>query len=275
MIADDPAAELKRLEAALGAICASRSTRCSNSSEFDLAGESREVLEAYRLFANDAGWRQRLSDAVRAGLTAEAAVERVQDETRARFARTNDPYLRERLHDFDDLGTAPVPPPGERTAKRPPTASAAGERGGRRARDGTRRAPRLRPRAHIAGLVVEDASQTSHIAIVARSLGVPLVGALEGLSDAARAGDAIVVDAGRRRSASRGRMPKCMTAFRAKQTLRAQRVARFAAIRDLPAVTKDGVRIGLHMNAGLMVDCRILPNRAPTASACSAPNFSS
>ena len=35
--------------------------------------------------------------------TAEAAVERVQDETRVRITRTNDSYLRERLHDFEDL----------------------------------------------------------------------------------------------------------------------------------------------------------------------------
>ena len=73
------------------------------SSELDLTGEGREVIEAYRLFAYDQGWRQRMRDAVRTGLTAEAAVERVQDETRLRVQRLGDPILRERAHDFDDL----------------------------------------------------------------------------------------------------------------------------------------------------------------------------
>ena len=102
MIADDPAAELERLEGALRELRASVDAMLE-SSELDLVGETREVIEAYRLFANDQGWRQRLHDAVRSGLTAEAAVERVQDETRTRMNRTSDPYLRERLHDLDDL----------------------------------------------------------------------------------------------------------------------------------------------------------------------------
>ena len=74
-----------------------------DSSELDLTGEGREVIEAYRLFAHDQGWRQRMRDAVRTGLTAEAAVERVQDEMRVRVQRLDDPVLRERLHDLDDL----------------------------------------------------------------------------------------------------------------------------------------------------------------------------
>src|SRR5665213_1830097 len=102
MIADDPVAELQRLDAALQELGLAVDAMLA-SSELDLAGETREVIEAYRLIAREQGWRQRLSDAVRTGLTAEAAVERVQDETRARFSRTSDPYLRGRLHDFDDL----------------------------------------------------------------------------------------------------------------------------------------------------------------------------
>src|SRR6201989_2861569 len=73
------------------------------SSELDLTGEGREVIEAYRLFAYDQGWRQRMRDAVRTGLTAEAAVERVQDETRLRVQRMGDAIMRERAHDLDDL----------------------------------------------------------------------------------------------------------------------------------------------------------------------------
>ena len=67
------------------------------------SGEHRDVLEAYRMFAHDQGWSHRLREAVMTGLTAEAGVERVQSDTRARMMRATDPYLRERLHDLDDL----------------------------------------------------------------------------------------------------------------------------------------------------------------------------
>ena len=87
MIADDPQAELLRLEEAIGSLRESVD-RMLDSSELDLTGESREVIETYRLFAHDQGWRQQMRDAVRTGLTAEAAVERVQDELRMRVIRT-------------------------------------------------------------------------------------------------------------------------------------------------------------------------------------------
>src|SRR3546814_18416402 len=66
-------------------------------------GEHREVLETYRMFAHDQGWVRRMEEAVHNGLTAEAAVEKVQSDTKARLIRLSDPYLRERMHDFADL----------------------------------------------------------------------------------------------------------------------------------------------------------------------------
>src|SRR6202012_2390889 len=102
MIADNPVEELKRGEAAIASLRESVNEMLV-SSELDLTGEGLEVIEAYRLFAYDQGWRQRMRDAVRTGLTAEAAVERVQDEPRLRVQRLGDPILRERAHDFDDL----------------------------------------------------------------------------------------------------------------------------------------------------------------------------
>jgi phosphotransferase system enzyme I (PtsP) len=250
MIADDPVAELQRLEDALLELRASVDAMLE-SSDLDLAGETREVIEAYRLFANDQGWRQRLSDAVRSGLTAEAAVERVQDETRTRMNRTSDAYLRERLHDFDDLARRLVRylvragSPWESHAPLPGSVVVARAMGPAELLD--------YGHSQIAGLVVEEATQNSHIAIVARSLNLPLVGTVEGIADTARAGDTIVVD-GETGDVHLRPMSDMLVAFHAKQALRAQRVARFAAIRDEPAVTRDGVRISLNINAGLLVD---------------------
>lgn len=248
MIADDPVAESGRLEAALEDLSIAVDAMLE-SSELDLTGDTREVIEAYRLFANDQGWRQRLMDAVRTGLTAEAAVERVQDETRARISRTTDAYLRERLHDFEDLSRRLE----RHLAKSDGAAEALPDRAVVVARSMGPAELLDYGRNRIAGLVVEEASQTSHIAIVARSMGVPLVGGVEGVADLARSGDPIVVDT--ETGEVRIRPPKeVINVYHGKQALLNQRVAQFAAIRDEPAVTRDGVRISLNMNAGLLLD---------------------
>ena len=247
MIADDAAQELKRLEEAIGSLRQSVDQMLV-SSELDLTGEGREVIEAYRLFAYDQGWRQRMRDAVRTGLTAEASVERVQDETRLRVQRLGDPILRERAHDFDDLA---------RRLLRHLT----GESGQQAlSRDAIVVARNMGPaelldygREKLLGLALEDAAATSHVAIVARSMGLPLVSSLEGIADNARAGDAIVVD-GESGEVHLRPPVEIVAAFEEKRGLRVQAQARFAAIRDMPAITKDGVAIKLMMNAGLEFD---------------------
>lgn len=257
MIADDPAAELRRLEDALEALSISVDAMLE-SPELELTGDTREVIEAYRLFANDQGWRQRLMDAVRSGLTAEAAVERVQDETRARISRTGDAYLRERLHDFEDLARRLV----RHLAKSDGQSEALPDQAVVVARAMGPAELLDYGRNRIAGLVVEEATQTSHIAIVARSMSVPLIGSVEGIADLARSGDAVVVDA--ENGEVRIRPPKeVINVYRGKQALLAQRVAQFAAIRDEPAVTLDGVRVSLNMNAGLLLD---LPHLADSGA---------
>jgi phosphotransferase system enzyme I (PtsP) len=247
MIADNPVEELKRLEEAIGSLREGVDEMLA-SSELDLTGEGREVIEAYRLFAYDQGWRQRMRDAVRTGLTAEAAVERVQDEMRLRVQRLGDPLLRERAHDLDDLA---------RRLLRHLTGD-----GGMSdlPRDAILVGRNMGPaelldygRDKLLGLALEEAASTSHVAIVARSMGLPLVSSLEGIADSARAGNAIVVD-GESGEVHLRPLGEIVAAFEEKRALRLQVQARFAAVRDLPAVTKDGVAIRLMMNAGLEFD---------------------
>ena len=248
MIADNPVAELKRLEEAIGSLRESVDEMLT-SSELDLTGEGREVIEAYRLFAYDQGWRQRMRDAVRTGLTAEAAVERVQDETRLRVQRLGDPILRERAHDFDDLA---------RRLLRHLTGDDAAQR--HLPQNAVLIARGMGPaelldygRDKLVGLVLEEAASTSHVAIVARSMGLPLVASLEGIADNARGGDTIAVD-GETGEVHLRPASEIVKAFENKRELRVQAQARFAAVRDLPAVTRDGVPIRLMMNAGLEFD---------------------
>ncbi|HYS45261.1 MAG TPA: putative PEP-binding protein, partial [Rhizomicrobium sp.] len=248
MIADNPVTELKRLEEAIGGLRESVDQMLA-SSELDLTGEGREVIEAYRLFAYDQGWRQRMRDAVRTGLTAEAAVERVQDETRLRVQRLGDPILRERAHDFDDLA---------RRLLRHLTGEEASDRS--LPQNAVLVARGMGPaelldygRDKLVGLVLEEAASTSHVAIVARSMGLPLVASLEGIADNARAGDTIAVD-GEMGEVHLRPASEIVKAFEDKGELRIQAQARFAAVRDLPAVTRDGVAVKLMMNAGLEFD---------------------
>jgi len=250
MIADNPQEELKRLEEAITKLRVSVDLML-DSSELDLTGEGREVIEAYRLFAYDQGWRQRMRDAVRTGLTAEAGVERVQDDMRLRVQRFNDPVLRERAHDLDDLA---------RRLLRHLSGNGKHDAALDLPEQAVILARAMGPaelldygRDKLVGLVLEDAAATSHVAIVARSMGLAMVGSVHGVGDAARTGDAIVVD-GEGGEVHLRPQNSVIKSFEAKRTLRANRVAHFAAIRDTPAVTKDGVHIKLMMNAGLMLD---------------------
>jgi phosphotransferase system, enzyme I, PtsP len=258
MIADDAEEELARLEDAIGALREAVDEMLS-SSDLDLKGEGREIIEAYRAFAHDQGWRQRMRDAVRAGLTAEAAVERVQDDMRLRLSRASDPILRERAHDFDDLARRllrHLAGSGHNAMQELPPATVLVARA-------------MGPaelldygRDRLLALVLEEAASTSHVAIVAKAMGVPLVGSTNGVADAARPGDTIAVD-GETGEVHLRPPPEIVFLFENKQALHIDRAAHFASVRDLPAVTKDGVRIKLLMNAGLMLD---MPNLAASGA---------
>jgi len=214
-----------------------------------LGGQSFEVLETYRMFADDRGWNRSLEEAVRTGLTAEAAVDRVRNEHRARFAKARDPYIKERLHDFEDLANRLLrvlagDRPGERDL--PDDAILVARNLGP--------ADLLEyPRHKLRGLLLEEGSAASHAAIVARALGIPCVGRLQGLRDRLSEGDLVIVDGEAGEAYLRPR-PDMLAAVQSRMEVRHQRQAEFAKLRDTPAVTADGQRISLLTNAGLAVD---------------------
>jgi phosphotransferase system enzyme I (PtsP) len=214
-----------------------------------LAGQSFEVLETYRMFADDRGWNRSLLEAVRSGLTAEAAVDRVRNEHRARFAKARDPYIKERLHDFEDL------------ANRLLRVLAGDNPGMREIPDDAILVARNLgpadlleyPRETLKGLLLEEGSAASHAAIVARALGIPCVGRLQGLRDRLSEGDLVIVDGETGEAHLRPR-PDMLESVQSRMAVRSQRQAEFAKLRDVPAVTADGQRITLLTNAGLAVD---------------------
>jgi len=214
-----------------------------------LAGLPFEVLETYRMFADDRSWNRSLEEAVRTGLTAEAAVDRVRNEHRARFAQARDPYIRERLHDFEDLANRLLrvlagDRPGERDL--PDDAILVARNLGP--------ADLLEyPRHKLRGLLLEEGSAASHAAIVARALQIPCVGRVMGLRDRLSEGDLVIVDGETGETYLRPR-PDMLAAVRSRMLVRSERQAEFAKLRDVPAVTVDGTRITVLTNAGLAVD---------------------
>jgi phosphotransferase system enzyme I (PtsP) len=108
-------------------------------------------------------------------------------------------------------------------------------------------------RSRLRGLVVEDGSSQSHVAVVAKALGIAAIGQATGIVERVAAGDAAIVDAVTGEVHLRP-TSELISAYSDKVRFRARRQKRYQALRDRPAITKDGVRIALMMNAGLLVD---------------------
>src|SRR5215217_4090004 len=259
-IADDVPKELKRLEAAVETMRSDLDVLLERG-EVAEGGEHRDVLEAYRMFAYDRGWQHRLTEAVMTGLTAEAAVERVQSDTRARMLRVTDPYLRERLHDLDELANRLMHQLLGRDYA--PSRDQLPDNAVIVARSMGPAALLDYDRKRLRGLVLEEGGPNSHVAIVARALGIATVGQIENATGAADPGDAIIVD-GTTGDLHVRPPPDVETAYIERVRLRARRQAQYLALRDKPCVTRDGEPVSLMLNAGLMVD---LPHIAETGAA--------
>jgi len=214
-------------------------------------GEHREVLEAFRMIAHDRGWLRRLREAVGSGLTAEAAVERVQNDARAKLQRQTDPYLRDRLHDLTDIANRLLHQLAGQSLTLEPHELP--ENAILVARSMSPAALLDYDRARLRGLVLEEAGAASHIAIVARALGVPAVSDIKDIAEIVEHGDAIIVDG--LTGEVHLRPPQDLElSYREKARMRARKRDQYRALRDVPCVTMDGVRVGLHMNAGLLID---------------------
>ena len=251
LLSDDPQAELSRLEVAQKRLHGMLDDMLKQEA-MSAAGAHREVLEAYQMFANDKGWVRRMRAAVEEGLTAEAAVERVHNVTRAQMLRQNDPFWRERLRDLDDLSDRLLRILAGRTSAADDLASMPD--------DAILVARTMGPaelldydRAKLRGLVIEDGSGQSHVAIVARALGIAAIGGAHRIIERVSTGDPAIVDAETGEVHLRP-PPEVIQAFSDRVRFRARRQQRYQSLRDRPAVTRDGARIELGINAGLLVD---------------------
>ncbi|WP_349358401.1 phosphoenolpyruvate--protein phosphotransferase [Stappia sp.] len=250
LIAEDSGVELSRLERAINRLRLSLDDLLS-SGEMAQHGEHREVLEAYRMFAHDRGWIRKIEEAINNGLTAEAAVEKVQSDTRARMMRQTDPYLRERLHDLDDLAHRLIRElmgrqHGPLSESLPQDAVIVARNMG---------AAELLDygRDRIRGIALEEGGPTSHVTIVARALGIAAVGLADNLVSLAETGDPVIVD-GESGEIHLRPAPDVENAYAEKVRFRARRQAQYRRLRNAPSITRDSVDLSLQLNAGLLVD---------------------
>lgn len=249
-VADDVDAEKERLEAALERMRISIDDMFARG-DMQVSSDHRDILESYRMFAHDRGWLRRMLEAVDGGLTAEAAVERVQNDTRARMMRQTDQYIRERLHDLDDLANRLL-------------RVLTGDGDGFNIRDIPDHAivvaRNLGPaelleydRTKLRGIVLEEGAMTAHVSIIARSLGIVAVGRAESIVSMCESGDDIIVD-GQEGSVHLRPSIDVESTYVEKVKLSAKRQAQYAALRDKPAITQDGQTVSLLHNSGLVMD---------------------
>ncbi|MCA8907419.1 MAG: phosphoenolpyruvate--protein phosphotransferase [Rhodospirillaceae bacterium] len=256
MVSDEPSTEHRRLDAAIRSMHRSIDDLLARS-EGSGSTESQDILEAYRMFAEDRGWTSRIREAIDSGLSAEAAVQKVQEWLEIRRASLSDPYLAERFQDFEDLanhlllhlsgrgsvaGSATLPANIILVARSLGPAELM-DYGLERVR----------------AIVLETGTANSHVAIIARALGIPVIGRCARALRLIEPLDPVIVDGDHGQVFLR----PSEDAREHIETAMLQRAARQRIAHDLadqPAVTRDGVHVSLNLNAGLLAELHHLPN---------------
>jgi phosphotransferase system enzyme I (PtsP) len=247
-VSDDPEDEKRRLKEAMDSLRISVNDMLSATKK-ESNNDQLEVMEAYRMFANSKGWRTRMEESIESGLAAEVAVEKEQSATRARMARVPDPYLRERLHDLDDLSNRLL---RILTGQGRSQEESLPENAVLVARN-IGPGELLEYGKGLRGIILEQGSVGSHATIIARAWAVPMVVHAENITREALNGDTILVD-GDQGIAHLRPDDNVASAFNDKIAMANQAQERFAAIREKPAITRDGIKVNLTMNAGLLAD---------------------
>ena len=253
-VAEDIEAERARVYSAFDRM-REQIDRMASQAEFGSGGEHDEIIATYKMFAYDEGWSRRINEAIDSGLTAEAAIERVQQRTRMRMRQIDDPLLADRMHDLEDLSNRLL----RIVSGQMSTAAQLGLK-----QDSILVARNLGPaelleydKRRLRGVILEEGSLTAHVTIVARAMGVPVLGRVGGVRQSIVEGDMLLLNVDEKSVIVRpGDAAK--DAFSASLTERQKKRARYAALRDEPAVTRDGKQVTLMINAGLRDDVSAL-----------------
>ena len=246
---EDSVAEIEEFTQALDAV-RQDIRRASNRLSQHLSNDEKALFDVYLKILDDSAWSKDVERKINEGNWAQGALRQVIQTHIAHFDRMDDPYLRERASDIRDLGRrilshlqAKAPNLAERFTEpsiiigEELTASMLGEV----------------PIDKIKGLVSVMGSGNSHVAILARAMGIPTVmGALD-LPYAQLDKVDLIVD---------GYLGQIFTYPSENLTQNYQQIVdeerqleeEYETLKDLPCETLDGYRLSLFVNTGLTAD---------------------
>ncbi len=247
--AEDIELEIKRFQQALDKV-RKDIRKVSAKLARRLRHDEQALFDVYLRMLDDNALSGEIVEQIRAGSWAPGALSRVIMTNAGQFAMMDDPYLRERATDIRDLGRrvlSYLQEESERQAIELPE-------------NAILVADELSPALlgevsteKLAGLVSVHGSGNSHAAIIARSMGIPTVMGIVDLPYRRLDGRHIILDG------YSGRLyvdpsDELLEAYREILREQAEVAAELATLKELPAITQDGVRMPLWVNTGLIAD---------------------
>ena len=220
-----------------------------NQQEFQ-GGEHAEILDAYRMIANDKGWYNRIINHINSGLTAEAAVEQAYAEMWNRLSGATDNYLKERLHDLRDIADRlRLYLSGEDNNSDKSSFN-----------DIVIVAESMGPAdlmdydyKKIRALIIEECTPTMHVAIVAKALNVPVIAGIDGLFKEIKEGVLMAVD-GTSGSVYINPSKEIISKVTAKIEEKKREFEQIQKLKNKKSKTKDNEKINLYINIGMDFD---------------------
>ena len=211
--------------------------------------EERLLFDAYVAMLDDASLAKEVIECIKSGITAQYSWSRVILEHVATFESMLDPYLRERASDVRDLGSRVLSYLQEKQHEEreyPHNTILVGDE---------LSASMLAevPEGKLAGIVSLAGSSNSHIAILARSIGIPTVMGAIDLPFTKINGKELIVD-GYRGSVYVDPSEHMLSHYKAIVAEDKELVAGLEAIKDKPCETTDNHRVALWVNTGLIAD---------------------
>jgi phosphotransferase system enzyme I (PtsI) len=235
--------EIQRIRNAFGDAI-SELTELEQAQEQAQAGGGRikDIFAVHLRLLRDRSLRRKITDLIHTeSVTAEYAVSAVLREVAAHFTSARDAYISERAADFYDVE--------KRLLKR--LLGHKREDLSRLREEVVVVARELSPtqtaafnKTFVKGIASDAGGRTSHAAIVARSLGIPAVVALEDLTEFAHGGDTVIID-GNRGIVVVNPDDETIHQYEAYGREFVALEHKLDAIREKPAVTRDGVRVTL------------------------------
>jgi len=210
------------------------------------------IFDAQRLMLQDEGFLSRIEALIRDGLSVEAALVQTVTEFVARFAELDDAYMQDRAADIKDIGQRVLRHLLGVSERDRPLAKGVVLV----AADVSLSDLATVEQQDLKALVLASGGVTSHAAILAKSLEIPTVVGVEHAEEAIREGDQVIVDG------NAGIVYVNPTAEIGREFERLDREYRafnrdLETLRDLPAETLDGHRVGLYANIGLLGDMNL------------------